>query len=105
MSGKIGPIKYIEGEYYTVNLMAIRSDLDVYCENVRVIVPIVTEAFGIVVMVGVSAMMVGSTVITVKEGQVILVGIFKFEIPQCFYCLRRSIYSSIFILQDMIILL
>ena len=49
--------------------MAIRWVLDVYGENVRVIVPMVTGAFRIVVMVGVGAMMVGSTVITVKEGQ------------------------------------
>lgn len=82
VTGKIGPIKYIEGEYYTVNPMAIRSDLDVYGENVRVIVPIETEHFGTVVMVAVGAMMVGSTVITVEEGQTVQrgeeVGYFKF---------------------------
>lgn len=82
VNGKIGPIKYIEGEYYTVNPMAIRSDLDVYGENVRVVVPIVTETFGTVVLVGVGAMMVGSTIITVKEGQEVQrgdeIGYFKF---------------------------
>lgn len=82
VTGKIGPIKYIEGEYYTVNPMAIRSDLDVYGENVRVIVPIETEHFGTVVMVAVGAMMVGSTIITVEEGQTVQrgeeVGYFKF---------------------------
>ncbi|PVH18500.1 phosphatidylserine decarboxylase [Candidozyma duobushaemuli] len=82
VTGKIGPIKYIEGEYYTVNPMAIRSDLDVYGENVRVIVPIETEHFGTVVMVAVGAMMVGSTIITVEEGQTVNrgdeVGYFKF---------------------------
>lgn len=80
--GTIGPIKYIEGEYYTVNLMAIRSDLDVYGENVRVIVPIYTEDFGTVVMVAVGAMMVGSTIMTVEEGTKVErgdeVGYFKF---------------------------
>lgn len=82
VSGTIGPIKYIEGEYYTVNPMAIRSDLDVYGENVRVIIPIKTEHFGTVVMVAVGAMMVGSTILTVKEGQEVKrgdeVGYFKF---------------------------
>ncbi|QBM85447.1 phosphatidylserine decarboxylase [Metschnikowia aff. pulcherrima] len=82
VSGIIGPIKYIEGEYYTVNPMAIRSDLDVYGENVRVVVPIQTSAFGTVVLVAVGAMMVGSTVITVKEGQEVKrgdeIGFFKF---------------------------
>lgn len=82
VAGTVGPMKYIEGEYYTVNPMAIRSDLDVYGENVRVIVPIYTEKFGTVILVGVGAMMVGSTIITVKEGQKIErgeeVGYFKF---------------------------
>ncbi|KAF3992401.1 hypothetical protein FT663_02328 [Candidozyma haemuli var. vulneris] len=82
VSGTIGPIKYIEGEYYTVNPMAIRSDLDVYGENVRVIVPIQTEQFGTVVMVAIGAMMVGSTILTVEEGQKVSrgdeVGYFKF---------------------------
>lgn len=82
VSGTIGPMKYIEGEYYTVNPMAIRSDLDVYGENVRVIVPIYTENFGTIILVGVGAMMVGSTIITVKEGQQVKkgdeIGYFKF---------------------------
>lgn len=82
VSGTIGPIKYIEGEYYTVNPMAIRSDLDVYGENVRVIIPIHTEGLGTVVMVAVGAMMVGSTIITVEEGSQVErgaeVGYFKF---------------------------
>lgn len=82
VSGVVGPMKYIEGEYYTVNPMAIRSDLDVYGENVRVVVPIYTPNFGTVVLVAVGAMMVGSTVITVKEGQEVKrgdeIGYFKF---------------------------
>lgn len=81
VSGTIGPIKYIEGEYYTVNPMAIRSTLDVYGENVRVIVPIKSN-FGTVLLIAVGAMMVGSTIITVKEGQLVErgdeVGYFKF---------------------------
>lgn len=82
VAGTIGPIKSIEGEYYTVNPMAIRSDLDVYGENVRVVVPIETAEFGTVVLIAVGAMMVGSTVLTVKEGQTVKrgqeVGYFKF---------------------------
>lgn len=82
VKGTIGPIKYIEGEYYTVNPMAIRSDLDVYGENVRVIVPIYTQDLGTVIMVAVGAMMVGSTILTVEEGSVVErgeeVGYFKF---------------------------
>ncbi|KAI0016192.1 phosphatidylserine decarboxylase-domain-containing protein [Xylariomycetidae sp. FL0641] len=74
--------KLIEGEYYTVNPMAIRSALDVYGENVRVICPIDTEHHGRVMVVCVGAMMVGSTVITRNEGDQVKraeeLGYFKF---------------------------
>lgn len=72
----------IAGEYYTVNPMAIRSALDVYGENVRVICPIDTEIYGRVMVICVGAMMVGSTVITRKEGEHVKraeeLGYFKF---------------------------
>ncbi|KAK9367025.1 phosphatidylserine decarboxylase-domain-containing protein [Lipomyces kononenkoae] len=69
VDGVLGRPKLIEGAYYTVNPMAIRSALDVYGENVRVLVPIDSDEFGRVMIVCVGAMMVGSTVITAKEGQ------------------------------------
>lgn len=68
VSGVLGEAKTIEGEYYTVNPMAIRSTLDVFGENVRVLVPVHTTEFGLVMIVCVGAMMVGSTVITATEG-------------------------------------
>ncbi|KAI9812891.1 MAG: hypothetical protein M1827_004409 [Pycnora praestabilis] len=61
--------KLIEGEYYTVNPMAIRSSLDVYGENIRVVVPIDSVAHGRVMVICVGAMMVGSTIITRKAGE------------------------------------
>lgn len=74
--------KLIEGEYYTVNPMAIRSALDVYSENVRVVVPIDSVCHGRVMVVCVGAMMVGSTVITRKAGEKVHraeeLGYFKF---------------------------
>lgn len=82
VDGVVGKIKFIEGEYYTVNPMAIRSELDVFGENVRVIIPIKTREFGTVVMVAVGAMMVGSTVLTRNEGDEVKrgdeMGYFKF---------------------------
>ncbi|KAI5968180.1 PSD2 [Candida theae] len=82
VSGKVGSIKYIEGEYYTVNPMAIRSELDVFGENVRSIIPIHTEKYGTVIMIAVGAMMVGSICLTKQEGDSIErgeeVGYFKF---------------------------
>ncbi|KAI0006646.1 phosphatidylserine decarboxylase-domain-containing protein [Xylariaceae sp. FL0662B] len=74
--------KTIAGEYYTVNPMAIRSALDVYGENVRVVCPIDTEIYGRVMVICVGAMMVGSTVITRSEGEEVRraeeLGYFKF---------------------------
>jgi len=56
--------------------------LDVYGENVRVVVPIETEQFGRVMVICVGAMMVGSTIITAKKGQQVRrtdeLGYFKF---------------------------
>lgn len=82
VDGIMGEPKTIEGEYYTVNPMAIRSALDVYGENVRVLVPIDSVAHGRVMVVCVGAMMVGSTVITRKAGEKVgraeELGYFKF---------------------------
>lgn len=82
VDGVLGRPKPIAGEYYTVNPMAIRSALDVYGENVRVVVPIDSEQFGRVMVVCVGAMMVGSTVITRSEGERVKraeeLGYFKF---------------------------
>ncbi|KAH8699947.1 phosphatidylserine decarboxylase-domain-containing protein [Ilyonectria robusta] len=82
VDGIMGKPKTIEGEYYTVNPMAIRSALDVYGENVRVLVPIDSEQHGHVMVICVGAMMVGSTVITRNEGDHVRraeeLGYFKF---------------------------
>lgn len=82
VDGVMGEPKLIEGEYYTVNPMAIRSALDVYGENIRVLVPIDSGKHGKVMVVCVGAMMVGSTVITRKTGSTVKraeeLGYFKF---------------------------
>lgn len=82
VDGIMGEPKTIAGEYYTVNPMAIRSALDVYGENVRVLVPIDSPIFGRVMVICVGAMMVGSTVITRSEGEEVKraeeLGYFKF---------------------------
>ncbi|OCH86472.1 hypothetical protein OBBRIDRAFT_838129 [Obba rivulosa] len=69
VDGTIGPMTFIQGEYYTVNPQAIRTALDVYGENVRKIVPIDSPQFGRVMMVCIGAMMVGSIKTTVQEGE------------------------------------
>ncbi|CAG8282643.1 unnamed protein product, partial [Penicillium nalgiovense] len=82
VDGIMGEPKTIEGEYYTVNPMAIRSALDVYGENVRILVPIDSVEHGRVMVICVGAMMVGSTVITRKAGEKVSraeeLGYFKF---------------------------
>ncbi|PHH84894.1 hypothetical protein CDD83_1214 [Cordyceps sp. RAO-2017] len=82
VDGVMGRPVTIAGEYYTVNPMAIRSALDVYGENVRVVVPIDSEEHGRVMVICVGAMMVGSTVITRHEGERVRraeeLGYFKF---------------------------
>jgi phosphatidylserine decarboxylase len=82
VDGVLDTPKTIAGEYYTVNPMAVRSALDVYGENVRVVVPIDSIAHGRVMVVCVGAMMVGSTVITATAGQRVQradeLGYFKF---------------------------
>ncbi|KAM3474139.1 hypothetical protein MY8738_008022 [Beauveria namnaoensis] len=82
VDGVMGKPKTIAGEYYTVNPMAIRSALDVYGENVRVVVPIDSDVFGRVMVICVGAMMVGSTVITRQGGERVQraeeLGYFKF---------------------------
>ncbi|BFZ61583.1 phosphatidylserine decarboxylase [Saitoella coloradoensis] len=82
VDGVLGEPKSIKGNYYTVNPMAIRSALDVYGENVRVVVPIDSVAHGRVMVICVGAMMVGSTIITAKKGQHVRrvdeLGYFKF---------------------------
>lgn len=82
VDGVMGEPKLIDGEYYTVNPMAIRSTLDVYGENIRVVVPIDSVKHGRVMVICVGAMMVGSTIITRKAGEKVAraeeLGYFKF---------------------------
>ena len=82
VDGVLNEPKLIAGEYYTVNPMAIRSALDVYGENIRVICPIDSVAHGRVMFICIGAMMVGSTVITRKTGEKVAraeeLGYFKF---------------------------
>ncbi|CAB4255280.1 similar to Saccharomyces cerevisiae YGR170W PSD2 Phosphatidylserine decarboxylase of the Golgi and vacuolar membranes, converts phosphatidylserine to phosphatidylethanolamine [Maudiozyma barnettii] len=80
--GVIGKPVYIDGEYYTVNPMAIRSGLDVFGENIRVVIPIHSKEFGTFLFIPVGAMMVGSIILTCKEGDSVRrgeeLGYFKF---------------------------
>ncbi|KAG0343842.1 hypothetical protein BG004_004962 [Podila humilis] len=69
--GTLSEPRSIDGEYFTVNPMAIRSRLDVYGENKRVVSTIESKEFGTVAYVTIGAMMVGSIVLTTKGGQAV----------------------------------
>jgi phosphatidylserine decarboxylase len=69
VDGVMGTPKLIEGEYYSANPMAIRSELDVYGENIKVIIPIDSVAHGRVMVICVGSMMVGSIVIIRRAGE------------------------------------
>jgi phosphatidylserine decarboxylase len=69
VDGKIKEIRRIEGTYFTVNPMAVRTVVDVYTENVRSITIMESAEFGKVVMVCVGAMLVGSIELTQKQGE------------------------------------
>lgn len=78
----IGKPIYVDGHYYTVNPMAVRSTLDVFGENVRMIIPLESTEFGSLLFIPIGAMMVGSIVLDRKEGEFVKrgeeMGYFKF---------------------------
>ncbi|TPX36290.1 phosphatidylserine decarboxylase [Synchytrium microbalum] len=69
VDGVVSKMKKIEGDYYTVNPMAVRTTVDVYTDNVRLVTYIESDNFGTVAYICVGAMLVGSIVPTVVEGQ------------------------------------
>ncbi|KAN0055593.1 hypothetical protein ACTA71_008709 [Dictyostelium dimigraforme] len=69
VSGVIGKSTPIDGELYTVNPIAIRENVDVYCENKRIVTEIDSKEFGKVLFISVGATLVGSIHLTTKQGQ------------------------------------
>lgn len=70
ITGKIGQPIPIAGHLYTVNPIAINHAVNVYTENKRMLIPIESEEFGLVMLVAVGAIMVGSIVLDPCESQV-----------------------------------
>eukprot|EP00824_Muranothrix_gubernata_P005667 TRINITY_DN173_c0_g1_i2.p1 TRINITY_DN173_c0_g1~~TRINITY_DN173_c0_g1_i2.p1 ORF type:complete len:504 (+),score=108.08 TRINITY_DN173_c0_g1_i2:488-1999(+) len=64
VSGTLTYQKMIDGDYFTVNPMAIRENINVYTRNKRCVNVIETEHFGNVVFVAIGATMVGSIIMT-----------------------------------------
>jgi phosphatidylserine decarboxylase len=69
-----GTITYhatIEGTYFTVNPMAVRTTVDVFTENARTVTILESPQYGQVAYVCIGAMMVGSIVLTSHLGQTV----------------------------------
>ncbi len=81
VSGKLSPVVKIKGEYYSVNPIALRQDIRIFCENKREYQIIHSKKFGPVLMSEIGATFVGSIIRThrgdteVKGGEA---GYFKF---------------------------
>ena len=81
VSGKVSPIVKIEGDYYSVNPIALRKRAEIFCLNKREFIIISNPLFGDIIMAEVGATMVGSIVQTFEENIVIKgqeKGYFKF---------------------------
>ena len=65
---KIISVSTIAGQYYTVNPMAVRQNIDVLTENLRVIYLLESLLYGKVVLAAVGAMLVSSIKITKAAG-------------------------------------
>ncbi|MEA3443481.1 MAG: archaetidylserine decarboxylase, partial [Bacteroidota bacterium] len=66
VSGKVSSLTKIEGGYFSVNPIALREIVEVFCLNKREYVSVSTRKFGEVIMAEVGATMVGSIIQTYK---------------------------------------
>jgi phosphatidylserine decarboxylase len=64
LSGSVSPVTRIDGDYYSVNPLALRKMAEIFCLNKREFTIISNPLFGDVVMAEVGATMVGSIVQT-----------------------------------------
>jgi len=81
VDGKISAVTVIDGDYYSVNPIAVKKIIEVFCENKREYVAIQNQEFGEVIMAEVGATMVGSIVQTYTGDKVVKgdeKGFFKF---------------------------
>ncbi|OQX74349.1 MAG: phosphatidylserine decarboxylase, partial [Bacteroidetes bacterium 4484_249] len=64
VSGKISSDNKIDGDYYSVNPIAVKKIIEIFCLNKREYVTISTSEFGDVIMAEIGATMVGSIIQT-----------------------------------------
>ena len=73
VSGNVSSVIEIEGDYYSVNPIAVKKMIEVFCLNKREYVSISTREFGDVIMAEVGATMVGS-IIQTYQGDIVVKG-------------------------------
>ncbi len=81
VSGRLSPVVKIKGEYYSVNPIALRQDIRIFCENKRKYQIISSKKFGPVLMSEIGATFVGSIILTHRGDTAIKgkeAGYFKF---------------------------
>ncbi len=81
VSGKISSVTKIDGDYYSVNPIAIKKIIEIFCINKREFVIVSTREFGDVIMAEIGATMVGSIVQTYQSNNAVKgkeKGYFKF---------------------------
>lgn len=70
ISGTLSPLTKIDGDYYSVNPLAVRKMTEIFCLNKREFITISNPLFGDVVMAEVGATMVGSIIQSYSENSV-----------------------------------
>eukprot|EP00924_Labyrinthula_sp_SR-Ha-C_P005099 augustus_masked-scaffold_1-processed-gene-21.3-mRNA-1 protein AED:0.16 eAED:0.17 QI:0/-1/0/1/-1/1/1/0/512 len=68
-SGVVRKVFEIDGALNTVNPIAVRADIDVFTDNKRTCIVLDTEEFGLMFYICVGAILVGSIILTVQEGE------------------------------------
>lgn len=75
VSGKVGKVKKIKGDYFSVSPLALRKSLQIFLENKREYCEVKTENYGDVLIMDIGATLTGSIIqtfeaeTTVKSGQ------------------------------------
>ncbi len=81
VSGKLSPVVKIKGAYYSVNPIALRQDIRIFCENKREYQIIHSKKFGSVLMSEIGATFVASIIQTYQGNMAVKckeAGYFKF---------------------------
>ena len=67
-AGKASPARYIEGQYHSVNPIALSKIPDIYCLNKRAVTDFYSQNFGRIAYIEIGAITVGSIMQTYKPG-------------------------------------